>query len=208
MFHAQKHVTNVTFYHLSNRYLSNVTKISAKMSSIYTDKCLETLFTFQQNNALAHCAHETIAVWDTRFHSARADLWPPNSPDLNQVDYMVWRVTGQHVYQSKHSWQTEGTLNCCMVRFQWDIIDIEIDHWRKYFQACVWPNDGHFEHLLWFFFMCFWFKWLPSIVSDFYICQVNGVNWRDIMWCFFPSILPSVCAHSVFRCKYLKNGLS
>jgi len=42
------------------------------------------------------------------------------------------------------------------------------------------------------------------------IRQVNGVKWR-ITWCFFPSvhpyILPSVCAHSVFRCKYLENGL-
>jgi len=29
-----------------------------------------------------------------------------------------------------------------------------------------------------------------------YIRQVNGVNWRDIMWCFFPSVLPPVCAHT------------
>jgi len=41
----------------------------------------------------------------------------------------------------------------------------------------------------------------------YYIRQVNGVNWRDIMWCFFPSVRPSICEHSVFRCKYLENGL-
>jgi len=28
-----------------------------------------------------------------------------------------------------------------------------------------------------------------------YIRQVNRVNWRDIMWCFFPSFLP--CALSI-----------
>jgi len=28
-----KHVSNVTFYHLSNRYLSNVMKISAKINT-------------------------------------------------------------------------------------------------------------------------------------------------------------------------------
>jgi len=30
-----------------------------------------------------------------------ADLWPPNSPDLNPVDYMVWGVMQQHVYRSR-----------------------------------------------------------------------------------------------------------
>jgi len=31
-----KHVSNVTFYHLSNRYMSNVMKISAKLCKIST----------------------------------------------------------------------------------------------------------------------------------------------------------------------------
>ena len=29
-----------------------------------------------------------------------ADLWPPNSPDLNPVDYKCWRVMQQRVYQT------------------------------------------------------------------------------------------------------------
>jgi len=29
-----KHVSNVTFYHLSNRYMSNVMKISAKINTM------------------------------------------------------------------------------------------------------------------------------------------------------------------------------
>jgi len=31
-----KHVSNVIFYHLSNRYLPNVTKISAKINTVQT----------------------------------------------------------------------------------------------------------------------------------------------------------------------------
>ena len=27
-------------------------------------------------------------------------LWPPNSPDLNPVDYNVWRLLQEHVYKS------------------------------------------------------------------------------------------------------------
>ena len=37
-------------------------KISAKMSTICTDICLEMLFTFQQNSAPAHHARETIGL--------------------------------------------------------------------------------------------------------------------------------------------------
>jgi len=29
------------------------------------------------------------------------DLWPPNSPDLNLVDYKIWSVVQQRVYQSR-----------------------------------------------------------------------------------------------------------
>jgi len=28
------------------------------------------------------------------------DLWPPNSPDLNPVDYKVWGFMKEHVYKS------------------------------------------------------------------------------------------------------------
>ena len=30
-----------------------------------------------------------------------ADLWPPNSPDLNPVDYEIWAVMQRRVYQRK-----------------------------------------------------------------------------------------------------------
>ena len=42
----------------------------------------------------------------------------------------------------------------------------------------------------------------------FYIRQVNGVNGEIYCDAFFLlSVRLSVCEHSVFRCKYLENGL-
>jgi len=35
-----KHVSNVTFYHLSNRYLSNVMKISSKINTMQNTNIL------------------------------------------------------------------------------------------------------------------------------------------------------------------------
>jgi len=29
------------------------------------------------------------------------DLWPPNSPYLNPVDYKIWGIVQQRVYQSR-----------------------------------------------------------------------------------------------------------
>jgi len=28
-------------------------------------------------------------------------MWPPNSPDLNPVDYAIWSIIQQHVYQTR-----------------------------------------------------------------------------------------------------------
>ena len=77
-------------------------------------------------------------------------MWAPNSPDLNPVDYMIWRVVQQRVYQSwvynvdelkqrfVHVWHgTDQT-----------IIDNAIDEWRGHLRGCVWAKGGHFEQML------------------------------------------------------------
>jgi len=47
-------------------------------------------------------------------------------------------------------------------------------------------------------------------VKNYYIHQVNGVKLADILFSLRVCLCvrPSICAHSVFRCKYLENGLS
>jgi len=48
------------------------------------------LFIFRQDSAPAHRARETVLLLERetpRFSGP--DLWPPNSPDLNPVDYKV-----------------------------------------------------------------------------------------------------------------------
>ena len=50
-------------------------------------------FVFQQDSVSAHRARETIKLlqWETLAFIS-SDLWPPNSPDLNPVDYKIWGV--------------------------------------------------------------------------------------------------------------------
>ena len=60
------------------------------------------LFTFQQDNAQAQQARDTVEFLSRNtpdFISAL--LWPPDSPDLNPVDHEVWGVLQQCVYRSR-----------------------------------------------------------------------------------------------------------
>jgi len=59
-------------------------------------------FTFQQDNAPAHRARETVEFLSRNTPDFIApSLWPPNNPDLNPVDYQVWSALQQRVYQSR-----------------------------------------------------------------------------------------------------------
>jgi len=57
---------------------------------------------FQQESASAHRAREKIKLlqWETPAFIS-PDLWPPNGPDRNLVDYKIWGVMQDWVYQKK-----------------------------------------------------------------------------------------------------------
>ena len=59
-------------------------------------------FTFQQDGAPAHRAHETVDLLKRETPDfIPPSLWPPNSPDLNPVDYKIWGLLQQRVYTRK-----------------------------------------------------------------------------------------------------------
>ena len=59
-------------------------------------------FVFQQDSAPAHRACKTIKLlqWEMPAFIS-PNLWPLNSPDLNPVDYKIWGVMRDWVYQKK-----------------------------------------------------------------------------------------------------------
>jgi len=57
-------------------------------------------FVFQQDSAPAHRARDTIELLQrVTADFISPELWPPNSPDLNPVDYEIWRIMQQRVYE-------------------------------------------------------------------------------------------------------------
>jgi len=103
-------------------------------------------YTFQQDGAPAHRARDTVQLLTRETPS----LWPPNSPDLNPVDYRVWGMLQERVYK-----ENIRTLDELWQRItdEWErmdqrIIDNAVKQWRQRLRACVSANGGHFEHLL------------------------------------------------------------
>ena len=108
-------------------------------------------FTFQQDSAPAHRARETVALLTRETPDfIPPTLWPPNSPDLNHVDYKVWSVLQERVYRSRirdvdHLRERLLEDWSC---FDQRIIDKAVKQWRVRLRAYVHADGGHFEHQL------------------------------------------------------------
>jgi hypothetical protein len=108
-------------------------------------------FIFQQDSAPAHRAHETVALLSREAPGfISPQLWPPNSPDLNPVDYHIWSALEERVYRSRISDidQLRKRLAEEWQLFDQNIIDRAIKQWRSRLRSCVREQGGHFEHQL------------------------------------------------------------
>ena len=72
-------------------------------------------------------------------------------PDLNPVDYKIWSIVQQWVYQSRvHNVdELEQRLVHVWHGIDQAIIDNEIDEWHGCLRACVQARGAHFEQMLW-----------------------------------------------------------
>jgi len=81
----------------------------------------------------------------------KPSLWPPNSPDLNPIDYAIWGIMQERVYNKGKIANVEE-LRQRMVN-EWErldqrIIDGAVKEWRKRLRACAAAEEGQFEHEL------------------------------------------------------------
>lgn len=108
-------------------------------------------FTLQQDWAPAHSANSTIAVCEELFPGFWGkDVWPPNSPDLNPMDFSVWSILEQKVSATRYA--TVDALKTALTR-AWDEITVEqcatiINNFPKRVKKCIDAEGGNFEHLL------------------------------------------------------------
>ena len=65
-------------------------------------------YVFQQDSAPAHAAKKTQEWCRQNMHLTwTKEFWPPNSPDLNPLDYFVWgeveRVSNKNAHHSREA---------------------------------------------------------------------------------------------------------
>ena len=110
-------------------------------------------FIFQQDGAPAHTSRQTqewIAQNSPDFISK--DQWPPNSPDLNPLDYHIWGAM-LHKYQQlspkpANKEQLKHALQTIWDELPQDSINKAILAFRKRLRACVSVDGKHFENFL------------------------------------------------------------
>ena len=117
------------------------------------DNLLGDSYVFQQDGAPAHTSAATqnwIASHCPDFISK--DQWPPNSPDLNPLDYHVWGAMLERYKSHKPKPSNKDELCVCLQTI-WDSLPQEpinraILAIRKRLQACITAEGKHFEHQL------------------------------------------------------------
>ena len=104
---------------------------------------------FQQDSA-PNSAHETIKLLQLEMPAfISPDLWPPNSPDLNPVDYKIWGCKiGSNRKKVKDTNELRERLVEVWAVLRQNVIDDAIDQWHRCLHACVRATGGHFQYLL------------------------------------------------------------
>lgn len=115
-------------------------------------RCQRYSWTLQQDGAPSHTARNTLTyLRRENVTFIEPAVWPPNSPDLNPVDYAVWGALQQMVYQRRR-FTTINQLKQAIVT-EWGklsqrFIDRAISQWRRRLACVVQQQGGHIEHLM------------------------------------------------------------
>jgi len=116
------------------------------------EQLLPNNFILQQDHSPAHMARVTQDWLKSNCSDfITKDEWPPNSPDLNPMDYHVWVGEGamlesyQHL-QPKPQTELKDALQLIWSALPQRFIDSAVNDFRRRLQACVSANGGDFEH--------------------------------------------------------------
>ena len=104
-------------------------------------------FIFQQDGAPAHTAQQTQDWLQQQCAEfIKKDEWPPNSPDLNPLDYFVWSAMLQSYEQVSPKPTTVAELSTVLqdifTNLHQQSIDNAILSLRKRVKACIQAEGG------------------------------------------------------------------
>lgn len=114
------------------------------------DVCYD--YTFQQDGAPSHTSHSTrMFLSENCPDYIEPEMWPPNSPELNPVDYSIWGIFEQNLYdgqQFETIEQLKERMQFVWNNFEQGAINGAINLWRRRLQEVVNNNGGHIHNIL------------------------------------------------------------
>ena len=107
-------------------------------------------YVFMQDGARSHTANETVKFLNQQRYLTilQPNMLPPNSPDLNSVDYCVWSALERNIYRGR---RFENTIELKEVILQeWEalpqaVINNAIDGFRSRVRLVIAENGQHIE---------------------------------------------------------------
>ena len=107
-----------------------------------------------QDGARAHTANDTMSLLRSQryLEILEPDMWPPNSPDLNPVDFCIWGVLAANVYRGRMITGLEQLKEAIVEeweKFPQETINRAIEHYRKRLRRVIEQNGGHIERYNW-----------------------------------------------------------
>ena len=109
-------------------------------------------FIFQQDGARCHTSRQSIAfLHDNVPELVEPDMWPPNSPDLNPLDYCIWDLLQEMVWHNRtirNLDELKAEITRQWDNIQQDVIDRAIHNLPLRINNAIAQLGGHFERYL------------------------------------------------------------
>lgn len=105
-------------------------------------------YVFQQDGATSHTAKSTVKWMDDNLREYwKPSEWPPSSPDLNPLDYYVWKALQELVYQVeirdlKH---LKRRILWAWTKLDQNKISAAIDQFTQRLKLVISQKGGHIE---------------------------------------------------------------
>ena len=106
-------------------------------------------YIFLQDGARSHTAKTTLEYLNEKCPAyVKPNYWPPNSPDLNVLDFIIWGDFEKKVWKNKP--HDVESLKQAIIKewriYSQEIIDNAIDSFRKRLRQITNADGGYIEH--------------------------------------------------------------
>jgi len=124
--------------------------------------------------------------------------WPPNSPDLNPLDYHVWGAMLQAFHKLHSKPKTIPDLKSALQQIWHDLpqttLNKAINDFHKRPNARASAGGGHFEHTIWILYR--------NILTELCSLFQKKCDEMCVLTCYLSSNSKNSCLVRCERCKF------